>query len=66
MLPLLEFAEGRLEHTVRETIDALADAFALTPEERKQLLPSRQQEVFGTRSLRTVWTPSRQSQFGSM
>lgn len=49
MLPLLEFAGDRLEHSLRETIDALADAFALTPEERKQLLPSGQQEVFDNR-----------------
>ena len=49
MLPLLQFAEDRLEHSLRETIDALADVFALTPVERKQLLPSGQQEVFDNR-----------------
>jgi len=35
MLPLLKFAEDGIEHSLRETIDALADVFALTPEERK-------------------------------
>jgi len=49
MLPLLKFAEDRLEHSLRETIDALGDVFRLTPDERKQLLPSGQQALFDNR-----------------
>lgn len=49
MLPLLRFASDGKEHSLRETIDALADTLRLTSEERKQLLPSGQQEVFDNR-----------------
>ncbi|WP_367186592.1 winged helix-turn-helix domain-containing protein, partial [Thermosynechococcus sp. Uc] len=43
MLPLLEFASDGQEHSLRETIEALADKFNLTEEERSKLLPSGQQ-----------------------
>lgn len=49
MLPLLRFAGDRQEHSLRETIDALADEFGLTDEERKALLPSGQQQIFHNR-----------------
>ncbi|MDZ4180442.1 MAG: restriction endonuclease, partial [Coriobacteriia bacterium] len=49
MLPLLQFAGDEQEHSLRETIDALADQFGLTADERKELLPSGQQEVFNNR-----------------
>jgi len=49
MLPLLRFAGDGQEHSLRETIDALAEEFGLTPDERKELLPSGQQEVFDNR-----------------
>ncbi|MCZ7581501.1 MAG: restriction endonuclease [Fimbriimonadaceae bacterium] len=49
MLPLLQFAGDGQEHSLRETVDALADKFRLTPDQRKQLLPSGQQEVFDNR-----------------
>jgi restriction system protein len=49
MLPLLKFASDRLEHSLRETIEALADKFGLTGEERSELLPSGQQAVFDNR-----------------
>jgi restriction system protein len=49
MLPLLKFASDRLEHSLRETIEALADKFGLTDEERSELLPSGQQAVFDNR-----------------
>jgi len=49
MLPLLRYAGDGEEHSLRETIDALADEFALTPDERKALLPSGQQRVFANR-----------------
>ncbi|MFO8080992.1 MAG: restriction endonuclease [Armatimonadota bacterium] len=49
MLPLLEFAGDGQEHSLRETIEALADQFELTREERTQLLPSGQQATFDNR-----------------
>jgi restriction system protein len=49
MLPLLRFAGDRQEHSLRETVDALAEVFHLTPDERKELLPSGQQEIFDNR-----------------
>jgi len=49
MLPLLKFASDGQEHSLRETIEALADKFNLTVEERSELLPSGQQAVFDNR-----------------
>jgi restriction system protein len=49
MLPLLKFAGDQREHTLRETIDQLAEEFRLTKEEKKELLPSGQQEIFTNR-----------------
>jgi restriction system protein len=49
MLPLLQFAGDGKEHSLRETIEALADEFDLTEEERKGLLPSGQQATFDNR-----------------
>lgn len=49
MLPLLEFAADSEEHSLRETIEALADRFELTDEERRELLPSGQQATFDNR-----------------
>lgn len=49
MLPLLQFAGDRQEHSLRETIDSLADSFELTDDERKELLPSGQQAVLDNR-----------------
>lgn len=49
MLPLLKFAGDAQEHSLRETIEALADEFELTNEERRQLLPSGQQATFDNR-----------------
>ncbi len=49
MLPLLKFASDRQEHSLRETIEALADEFNLTDEERSELLPSGQQAIFSNR-----------------
>lgn len=49
MLPLLGFyADGR-EKTFRETVEALAEGFQLSDEERREMLPSGQQEVFANR-----------------
>lgn len=49
MRPLLKFASDGKDHSVRECLDWLADQFALTLGERKQLLPSGRQEVFTNR-----------------
>jgi restriction system protein len=49
MLPLLRFAGDGREHSAREAIDALADEFHLTVDERKELLPSGQQATFDNR-----------------
>ncbi len=49
MLPLLKFAGDGKEHTLRESVEKLADEFGLTEEEREALLPSGQQTVFHNR-----------------
>ena len=49
MLPLLKLAADGKEHKVREAIEDLADSFALTEDERKELLPSGGQAIFDNR-----------------
>ncbi len=49
LLPLLGFAADGKEHSLREAVDLLAQRFDLTPDERRELLPSGQQEVFNNR-----------------
>ena len=49
MLPLLQLAADQQEHALRETIDALADEFNLTDEDRNELLPSGRQATFQNR-----------------
>jgi restriction system protein len=49
MLPLLKLAGDGEEHSLRETIDTLADRFDLTNEERRELLPSGRQPTFDNR-----------------
>lgn len=49
MLPLLKFASDEKEHSIHEAIKVLADQFNLSTEERRELLPSGQQEVFVNR-----------------
>jgi len=48
-LPLLGFASDGKEHSLREAIDNLADAFDLPANERNELLPSGQRAVFDNR-----------------
>ena len=49
MLPLLKFAaDGEVHHT-REAREVLADHFGLTPDERKEMLPSGKQPTFDNR-----------------
>ena len=49
MLPLLKYAADRKDHSVREAVDALAEQFKLSEEEKKELLPSGKQEIFFNR-----------------
>lgn len=49
MLPLLKIAGDGNEHSVRDAGDRIADLFCLSEDERKELLPSGQQEVFRNR-----------------
>ncbi|MGL5510366.1 MAG: winged helix-turn-helix domain-containing protein, partial [Microcoleaceae cyanobacterium] len=46
MLPLLKYASDQNEHSLTETTEGLAQAFQLTEEEKKELLPSGQQAIF--------------------
>jgi restriction system protein len=55
MLPLLQYCKDGNEHSISETVDALADHFKLTEEERKILLPSGVQEQFRNR---VAWAKS--------
>ncbi len=50
MLPLLQFTADQQEHSLREAIENLAQAFQLSEQERKELLPSGQQAVFDNRA----------------
>lgn len=49
MLPLLQFAGDKQEHTLKEAILSLAEQFGLSANERKELLPSGGQAVFDNR-----------------
>jgi restriction system protein len=49
MLPLLRLAADGTEHSIRAATESLADQFGLTQQERTELLPSGQQEVFYNR-----------------
>jgi restriction system protein len=49
MLPLLKFASDEKEHSIHEAIKILSDQFNLSNDERKELLPSGQQEIFVNR-----------------
>ena len=53
MLPLLKLAEDRIEHSFKEAIPFLAQEFALTEAEKKELLPSGKQSKFNNR---IYWT----------
>ena len=49
MLPLLKFIGDGKEHSLRETIESLAQQFGLSEEDRKELLPSGRQATFDNR-----------------
>ncbi len=50
MLPLLRYVSDGKEYAMREVTDALANEFALTMEERQELLPSGQSKTFSNRT----------------
>ena len=50
MLPLLRFLKDVKEHSIGEVVDALAEEFNLSVEERQQLLGSGQQTVIRNRA----------------
>jgi restriction system protein len=49
MFPLLKLASDKQDHTISGAIQALADQFALSEEDRRELLPSGRQAVFDNR-----------------
>ncbi len=49
MLPLLMYASDQQEHHFRDAVDSLADELKLSDEERKEMLPSGQSEIFRNR-----------------
>lgn len=49
MLPLLRFVSDGKEHHLREAVEALADQFGLSEEERLELLPSGRYPTFNSR-----------------
>ena len=49
MLPLLKFAADQKEHSIQEAIKSLTEQFKLTEEEKREMLPSGQQEIFFNR-----------------
>jgi len=49
MLPILKFYADGQEHSFREAVEAVAKDFQLTNQERKEMLPSGNQEIFDNR-----------------
>lgn len=49
MLPLLKYAADNKEHKLADAVEDLSDQFGLTAEERRELLPSKTQEVIFNR-----------------
>jgi restriction system protein len=49
MLPLLKFTGDNKEHTIRETIDYIAEFFKITEDERNEVLPSGSQYIIDNR-----------------
>lgn len=52
MLPLLKFSGDKKEHSIREAINHISELFNLTDEEKREILPSGQQQVINNR---TAW-----------
>ena len=49
MLPLLKYAGDNNEHKFSDAVDYLSNEFNLSQEERKELLPSKTQDVITNR-----------------
>jgi restriction system protein len=49
MLPLLKSLQDRNDHSFRELIESLAEHFQLTPEDRKEMIPSGRARSFDNR-----------------
>lgn len=49
MRPLLDLHADREEHLNRDLVNALAEQFSLTPEERREMLPSGRAKMFDNR-----------------
>ena len=49
MLPLLELVSDGKDHLMKDVTQGLADHFALTEDERRELLPSGQQKIINNR-----------------
>lgn len=49
MTPIMEFIADEAEHSLRETINKMAEKYSLNDEERKELLPSGKQTVIANR-----------------
>jgi restriction system protein len=49
MLPFLKLLANKEEHSKHEVVEVLADHFNLTDQERQEMLPSGQQELFDNR-----------------
>ncbi|MFC1932878.1 restriction endonuclease [Chloroflexota bacterium] len=49
MGPFLRYFSDKKDHTLRETVEALAENFKLTPEEKRKLLPSGNGLLFSNR-----------------
>lgn len=49
MLPFLKYLSDGKEHSLKDTIESLANEFNLSEEERNQLLPSGNQQIFNNR-----------------
>src|SRR6516225_1302186 len=49
LLPLLKHAGDKEEHSLRDAREKIAESFALTPDDKAQLLPSGRQPLFANR-----------------
>jgi restriction system protein len=61
MWPLLQLVADGREHSIRDARETLANQFALSPEEKAELLPSGRQPVFDNR---VAWAKSYLQQAG--
>ena len=48
-MPLMRYASDGESHRLRDAYEHLSEEFGLTPEERKEMLPSGRQQVVNNR-----------------